>query len=126
MQACPTTPEAARLASLAAEHMRWQGRGLLPSKGCKLRELSLGDATVLVEYEIIPGEQRTFDHPGCDAELNVVGVLINGAMFCPEGLLDKSVIERWEEELRLYEAETAGADADEAAERRYEDMREAA
>lgn len=117
---------ASKLAALAAEHMRWQGRGLIPSKGCKFREMSLSDATVLVEYEYFPGEAVTRDHPGADPELNVVGVLINGALFDPEGILDASVIERWEEELRIHEAETAGDDADRAAEARAEWLREAA
>lgn len=116
----------ASIAADAAELARWKGRHLLPSKGCKLRELSLAEATVLVEYEVIAAEAVTHDHPGHPGELNVLGVLINGHLIDPEGVIDASVVQRWEEELAQYEAETAGADADEAAERRAEWMREAA
>lgn len=118
--------QTSRLAADSAELMRWKGRHLLPSRGCKLRTMSLGESEALVEYEVIAAEKQTFDHPGSDAELNVLSVLINGHMVDADEVIHPDVIERWQDELREYEAETAGDDADAAAEAGAEWMREAA
>lgn len=90
---------ARHLAQLAAEHIRWTGRTLLPSQGCRLGWVPLGTASVLVEYEFQPAERRTHSHPGSEASATVLTVLINGQQFNPEGLIESHVIDGWETEL---------------------------
>ncbi len=99
-------PTAERLAADAAELARWKGQTLLPRAGCHFAWMPLGKASVLVEYEFEAAERRTFDHPGTPANAMVVAVLINGALFDPEGLIDQGVIDGWE----LAIAESHGAD----------------
>ena len=111
-----------RWAADSAELMRWKGRHLLPSKGCKLRSMCLGESAALVEYEVIRAEPQTRDHPGCPGELNVLSVLINGRMVDVDGVIDPKLVEQWEIELAEYEADVA----DDFEEREYVDEREAA
>ena len=79
--------EAHQLVGVAAEHMRWQGRGLLPRNGCRLAHMPLGNASVLVEYELL------------DDRCCVLGALINGQMVDPEVFMHPDYLESWQEEL---------------------------
>jgi hypothetical protein len=74
-----------------AELQRMQGRGLIPEPGCLIGRMPLGNASVLVEYEVTPGSYATFDEPAEQDQIVIHSVLINGQMvdadlFAPETL----------------------------------------
>lgn len=79
--------QANRWAADSAELMRWQGRGLLPRSGCRLAHMPLGNASVLVEYELL------------DDRCNVLQMLVNGSMVDAECYLHPKTLEAWEAEL---------------------------
>ena len=95
-----------------AELQRLRGVGLSPRPGCKLAEMILGEATVMVEYEYSPGRPgvhtlRNGDpgYPDEPAELALLNVLINGCMCDVQDVIPPAVIERWEQQIYESEAE---------------------
>ena len=92
-------------AAEAAEFRRWQGHGLIASKGCNLAEVSFGDATVMVEYEFTAAGGDDCNEPKHDAKAIVINVLVNGTMVSVDGLIHSAKIEKWEDELRVSELE---------------------
>ena len=114
------------LQGLADELGRWMGYGLTPQRGCGLREMTLGDATVTVEYEYEPGGGDGWNEPRYDAEVNILNVLINGQMCDAEDCVPSGVIERWEQELLEAIPEQAEAELAEFQIAQREDAREAA
>jgi hypothetical protein len=96
-----------------AELARWQGAGLTPQPGCKLAEVSLGDATAWIEYEFTPGRAGRYygepEHcyPDEPPEIAILNVLINGVMCDASDVIPAAVIERWEQQ--IYEAECEAA-----------------
>jgi hypothetical protein len=108
-----------------AELQRLQGVGLKPQPGCKLVEMALGDATVLVEYEYSPGRPGRYSgppercYPDEPAELCVLNVLINGCMVDAQECVAPDVLERWEQQIADSEIEAA-ADQDEGPEDHYD------
>lgn len=73
------------IAALAAEHMRWQGRTLLPRTGCRALHMPLGNASVWTEYELL------------DDRAVVLQVLVNGQLIDAECFIHPLVVEAWEE-----------------------------
>jgi len=91
----------------------YTGKNAKPQAGCNFHSATLGDADVVVEYEYEPGEDAVWDlnspmcGPGVSPSAVVIQVLINGAWIDPDGIVDRSVIERWEEEILESETEAA-------------------
>jgi len=84
-----------------AELQRMQGKGLVPQEGCLIAEMPLGDASVIVEYEYTPGRpgMRTLrngdpGYPDEPAQVNIIQVLVNGAMVDADKFAD-SVLDQW-------------------------------
>jgi hypothetical protein len=77
-----------------AELQRLQGKGLVPQAGCLIAEMCLGDASVFVEYEYEPAQRGTFDDPPLPAQVNIIQVLVNGAMVDADKFAD-SVLDQW-------------------------------
>lgn len=120
---CGEHDKAIRL--LVAELNRLRGVGIQTYKNTTLLDVPLGDATVTIEFSYraeVPG--RTWGPPeDCyedePEELEIHGVLINGAMVDTEHF-DSNNVDRWEKCIRDHiadEAEQAQIDAAEA--RRY-------
>lgn len=103
------------------------GHDLTPQAGCRITERIFGDATVLVEYERIPGEPRWFDpvrgvgHPGADDDIAILNVLINGLLCDADDVVPPTTLERWREELRDETQGDDGPDPDDA----YDEWRDA-
>ena len=70
-----------------------------PQNGCEFISLQLGEAQVVVEYEL-------------DPSLTIIGVLINGAWVDHVTTILPSVIERWEREIVARIAADSAADKD--------------
>jgi hypothetical protein len=80
--------------NIAAELARLQGYGVEPQEGARMIRSTLHDSRVLVEYEHQPAEPDADDSPGCDEEVNLLGVYVNGRFADPE-FFEESVRERW-------------------------------
>lgn len=61
--------------------------GFQARTGCELDRLPLGNASVLVEYEIVDGDAQ------------VLQALINGMWIDPQDFLAESIFDSWQEEL---------------------------
>ena len=91
--------------ALAAELAVLRGEGQTPQHGTTHAVMTLGDAEVLVEYELIAAEEPIYDadHPGVgpghDAECNIMNVLINGVWCDAEDVIPAGTLQRWEEKL---------------------------
>ena len=81
-----------------AELQRLQGKGLIPQPGCLIAEMPLGDASVFVEYEYEPAQRGTFDDPPFPAQVNILQVLVNGAMVDADLFAD-AVMDRWVQDI---------------------------
>jgi hypothetical protein len=88
-----------------AELQRLQGKGLIPQLGCLIAEMPLGDATVMVEYEYEPAQRGVHTLPNGDpgypdepAQVNIVSVLVNGAMVDADLFAD-AVLDRWVQDI---------------------------
>lgn len=77
--------------------------GLIPQRGCKLAEVNMGNAKVIVEYEYMRAEPATETDPAEPAAVIVYGVLINGALIDAEDYIAAHQIEAWEAELMAVE-----------------------
>lgn len=99
--------------ALAAELAVLKGEGMTPQAGSEHAVMSLGEAEVLVEYELIAAEEPIYDadHPGVgpghDAECNVLNVLINGVWCDAQDVVPAETLKRWEESLAEQCAEAA-------------------
>ena len=100
----------------------YEGIGGTPQAGCHFADMTLGDATVKVEFKYERGEPQTYDHPGCDESLAIIGVLINGKWCDAEDCIPDTVLKRWEEELLEGRYEAAEEHKIAAAEARREWM----
>ena len=98
-QAAAHYTDMAHAASNARLLDRIYGIGYKPEAGCQVAWMSLGDREVLVEYEVIRAERETLTDPGCPAMVVVCHVLLNGHKCDPRGILEKRIVERWEQEL---------------------------
>ena len=91
--------------ALRAELEALRVQGCVPQDGGAIATLTLGGASVLVEYEYLPAQQPIYDadHPGVgpghDAELNLLNVFINGYWCDVEDVIPDAVAERWRVEL---------------------------
>jgi hypothetical protein len=92
---------------------QYTGSSAKPQNGCHFYSTTFGDADITVEYEYEPGEDAVWNldspmcGPGVSPYVVVIQVLINGAWIDPDGIVDRSVIERWEEEILESETEAA-------------------
>jgi hypothetical protein len=109
---------------------KYTGEGQRPQTGCNFYTATVGDASVLVEYEYEPGEASQTSGPpercyeGTPASVSIIQALVNGAWCDPTDVFPESVLERWAEEIAEREDESA-ADASEEYERdRYDDSRD--
>jgi hypothetical protein len=41
-------------------------------------EIETADTTYAVEWEYLPGSPRTWDDPGCDPEVSIISVVVDG------------------------------------------------
>lgn len=96
--------------ALAARLAEFEGAGVTDTKHCGHARMTLGDATVLVEFEFEPEDGDGWNLPHTPASFTVNGVLINGAWCDPQDVVPASVIERWEVQLMEDRAEAAQAD----------------
>lgn len=90
------------------------------------RTVFLEDASIEVRYDFDAGEAMTRDHPGCDEEVTINALQINGEWVSPdcfdEKWLDKIVVTLLEETVEaLKDAEAEAAIS--AHEARMDDFR---
>lgn len=91
--------------SMARELLTLKGDLCEPQEGASIERMSLGDATVLVEYEYEAGEAAQLSGPpencyeGTPETLTILQVFINGQWCDPADVVSDKVIERWEQTL---------------------------
>lgn len=108
---------------LVAELNTLKGIGHKPQAGCYFAEKFLGDAPVLIEFEVEPASGDGWNEPRHEAEVHVLQVLVNG-VWIETDLIDPSTVERWETELLQAADEARQWAKDEAAEARAEARRD--
>ena len=86
-------------AALLAQLARYTGKGARPQSGCGLAKLKLAGAECWVEYEAEAEEGDGFHEPYYPARVTVIQALINGTWIDPEGIVQSSVVERWEADI---------------------------
>ena len=97
------TEAAATITSIATQLADYLGSTATASAGCAIMEASLGDATVLIEYEHHFGSPSKTSGPpedcyeGDPEECYICAVLVNGQWILPEGIIAQSVIDGWVE-----------------------------
>lgn len=67
---------------------RLEGRAFAPQAGCEFCTVNVGEAEVMVEYELIDG-----------SEVSILQVLLNGVWVDPEDYFSRVTISCWEEEI---------------------------
>ena len=107
--------------AMAAKIDQYTGRLAKPQRGCQFAKLTLGEADVLVEYEVDGEEGDGWNEPYYPATLAIIQVLINGVWVDAEDTFAGHVITKWEAEIGKQFAEQAAADADAQAEAIKED-----
>ena len=107
---------------LVAQLNTLQGLGHTPQSGCVHREMSLGDATVLVEFEITPASGDGWDEPRHERSVAAIQVLINGVWVDVHNVIDCDVAQGWEVDFLEAEADDMDAAAESAAEARREEL----
>lgn len=90
---------------LASELATMQANDATPHRGSFHYTASLGDATVLLEYDYHPGEEPVYDvespvcGPGHGPEVEIFGVYINGQWTDPRDCILPATLDRWETEI---------------------------
>lgn len=69
---------ARKVAYLSADLRTLKGDDAMPSRGCKLAHIRIGEATVLVEYAYEPGEFQTYTDPEYGATVEVYRAFVGG------------------------------------------------
>jgi len=85
-------------AECRAELKRLCAVGFRPATGCHFSERFLDDASVIVEYEYTKAQEQTRTDPFFPANVDIVGVYINGQMIDPS-CIKESTVERWKDEI---------------------------
>ena len=90
---------------LASELATMQANDAEPHRGSFHYQASLGDATVLLEYDYRPGEEPIYDvespvcGPGHGPEVEIFGMYVNGQWTDPRDCIAPATIDRWETEI---------------------------
>jgi hypothetical protein len=114
-----------------AELQRWQGIGLTPKPGCNVVELPWGDSSAWIEYRYTPGRPGRLYGPPEDchedepADIELLGVLLNGTMCEPTDVAPDFVIDEWAEKAIEHHEQKVRDDSDAAAESAAEARAEA-
>jgi len=68
----------------------------------------LEEVDCVVEYDYQPAERQTYNHPGCDEEIDICGITIKGISLSPE--MQAALIEALQDDEslmdKIHEAET--------------------
>ena len=107
---------------LVAELNTLRGLGHTPQSGCAHREMSLGDATVLVEFEITPASGDGWNEPRHERSVAALQVLVNGTWIDVHNVIDSDVSQGWEVDFLEAEDDELEAAAESAAIARREEL----
>jgi len=111
--------------ALATEVANLSGVGLRPQEGCAFHWSNLGDARVLIEYEVEPSEGDGRDSEHLPQRINLLGAFLNGEWVEPDDIELEGATARWISEIAAQLAKEAEADKADAAIARAEQREEA-
>ena len=111
----------------AAELAAFRGTDTKPANGCARATVSMGSASVIVEYEYEPGEAAKLYGPpedcyeGSPDTLTMLQALINGEWCDPADFASDALLNLWEADILLQIQDAREAAAEDYAESRSHD-----
>ena len=118
-------PEAEKARALA-HYAAQAAQAHKPQEGCAFATVSMGEASVIVEYEYEPGEAAKLYGPpedcyeGSPETLTLLQALINGVWCDPADFASDALLEMWEADILLHIQAVAEAAADDYAESQHQ------